>query len=87
MHKALHLSLYENTIYGEWKKKEFEEELGTEELDAQHYAPCTLNCMYVFYCLLLWTVNAYFIWIVTLWYLWMNLENINATYFDKQQVF
>ena len=23
------------------------EELGTEELDAQHYAPCTWNCMYV----------------------------------------
>ena len=29
------------------------EEPGTEELDAQHYAPCTLNCIYVFYCLLL----------------------------------
>ena len=29
------------------------EELGTEELDTQHYAPCTLKCMYVFYCLLL----------------------------------
>ena len=38
------------------KKREFvrtEEEFGTEELAAQHYAPCTLNCMYVcFYCLL-----------------------------------
>ena len=30
------------------KKWEFvREELGTEELDAQHYAPCTVNCMYV----------------------------------------
>ena len=32
-------------ILGMKKKGEFREELGTEELDAQHYAPCTLNCM------------------------------------------
>ena len=29
-------------------------------------------CMYVFYCLLLWTVDTYFIWTVTLYVLWMN---------------
>ena len=72
---------------GNLKKKNLE----LEELDAQHYVPCTLNCMYVFYHLLLWTVNADFIWtvtlifIVTVWTfvngLWINLY---ATYFDKQ---
>ena len=38
----------QNTIYWEWKKGGiWQKKLRTEELDAQHYAPCTLNCMYV----------------------------------------
>ena len=54
MHKALHLSLYhKNYILGRGKG-EFEEECGTEELDAQHYALCTLNCMYE--CILLFVI-------------------------------
>ena len=49
MHKSLHLLLHcQNTIYLEWKKRYLNRtELGTEELDAQHYAPYTLNCMFV----------------------------------------
>ena len=48
MHKSLHLLLdCQNTIYWECKKGILGEELGTEEIDAQHYAPYTLNCMYV----------------------------------------
>ena len=51
MYKSLHLLLYcQNTIYWEWKKGNLGEELGTEELDAQHYAPHTLNCMYFIAC-------------------------------------
>ena len=58
MHKALHLSLYQNTIYWEGKKGNYEQkELRTEELDAQHYAPCILNCMYV--CILLLVIMNY----------------------------
>ena len=54
MYKSLHLLLYcQNTIYWEWKRGNLKrtEELGTEELDAQYYTHCTLNCMYA--CILL----------------------------------
>ena len=65
------------------------EELGTEEIDAQHYAPCTLNCMYVFYCLLLWTVNTDLIWTVTLRFIatvwtFVNVDNCEWT-LDKDK--
>ena len=38
------------------------EELGTEGLHAQHYAPCTLKCMYVCFIACYYELlNAYFI--------------------------
>ena len=53
---SLHLLLYyQNTgilyILGRGKGGIRTEELGMEELDAQHYALCTLNYMYI--CILL----------------------------------
>ena len=68
------------------KKGNLEEEPGTEELDAQHYAPCTLNCMYVcfiacYYEVLMLiymncNINIYCncINICQHWYLWMNFD-------------
>ena len=49
MHKSLHLLLYcLNTIYWEGKKGGIQKNSKKNlELDAQHYAPCTLNCMHV----------------------------------------
>ena len=63
----MHLLLYcLNTIYGKEKKWEFREKNSKNlgQLDAQHSAPAHWTvCM--FHCLLLWTVNTYFIWTVT----------------------
>ena len=89
MHKSLHLLLYcQNTIYWEWKKGNLGEELGTEELDAQHYVPCTLNCKYI--CILLLVItNCKFLFYMNCNIavfeneLWINI----CVTFQKQQIF
>ena len=57
MHKSLHLLLYYQymgILHNKQGKSGVRTEgLGNEELDPQHYALCTLKCMYVLYCLLL----------------------------------
>ena len=54
-----------NTIYGKGKKGNSEkeqQELGTEQLDAQHSALATLNCMYV--CILLLVTLKLLLWTI-----------------------
>ena len=74
MHKSLHLPhCCENTVYWEGKMRYYRRTWNwrTKMDSTMHLAHWTV-CIDVFYCLLLWTVNAYFIWTVILLYLWMN---------------